>query len=100
MPDSIMACVIAADAMLEAPNPRCCMIALTFLTAGDAHAGISSPSPMPDNNDSSWYLTVPFSSNSSCAATIVASGDNVACDMSSKSIKSLADKSEEAPVKF
>ena len=53
MPDSIIACMVAAAAIEEEPSPRCCIIAVTLRTAGEAHTGGGLPSSIPLNNSSS-----------------------------------------------
>ena len=54
IPDSITDWVKAAAAILDAPSPLCCIIALTFLAAGDAQAGRGSPSSIPESKELNW----------------------------------------------
>ena len=52
--DSIIACVIAAEAILEEPKPLWAIIAETFFTAGEAQAGNWVPDWTALNNSSNW----------------------------------------------
>ena len=72
-------CVIAAAAIDDAPSPLACICAVTFLTAGAAQAGNSSPVLMLSNSCPSWYLTVAFSLTVPCAAAAIASLDMAPC---------------------
>ena len=73
----MIACTIAAAPIEPPPDiPRAAIIAPTFLTGAEAHAGIGDPVSRDFISSSSWYFVVARGSNSCVAAVAVAPSDN------------------------